>query len=254
MPRPPCARPTQGPSTATMARTYRVTEADPDATALVFYPAEALANDQLIRWMSAAEAENVYPESIQQITGDTPMRLREQLLNGATVALVTPDVVHAWPIRTARPPAQKRFPANLRVAVTDGAHVHEDVLGTNAACMFRRLGVATIQAGNRYFIQHNATTATIQSPEEHMQGLTGRTSGRSTSWTMGPHLPHSPAPCAVPPGREKPGTRRIPAPDLDHRQRAPGPGIPLPGPWAECRTQRRHGPPGRFSARRTPPD
>ena len=72
-------------------------------------------------------------------------------------------------------PAQKRFPANLRVAVTEGAHVHEDVLGTNAACMFRRLGVATIQAGNRYFIQYNATTATIQSPEEHMQGLTGRT-------------------------------------------------------------------------------
>ena len=144
-------------------RTCRVTEADPDATELVFYPAKALANDQLIRWKSAAEAANMYPESIQQITGDTPMRLREQLLNGATVALLPPDVVHAWLIRTARPPAQKRFPANLRVAVTDGAHVHEDVLGTNAACMFRRLGVATIQDGNRYFIQHNAATATIQS-------------------------------------------------------------------------------------------
>ena len=144
-------------------RTYRVTKADPDATELVFYPAKALANDQLIRWKSAAEAANVYPESIQQITGDTPMRLREQLLNRATVALVTPDVVHAWPIRTARPPAQKRFLANLRIAVTDGAHVHEDVPGTNAACMFRRLGVATIQDGNRYFIQHNAATATIQS-------------------------------------------------------------------------------------------
>ena len=109
-------------------RTYRVTEADPDATELVFYPVKALdkalANDQLIRWKGAAEAANMYPESIQQITGDTPMRLREQLLNGATVALLPPDVVHAWLIRTARRPAQKRFLSNLRVAVTDGAHVH----------------------------------------------------------------------------------------------------------------------------------
>ena len=140
-------------------RTCRVTKADPGATALVFYPAKA----QLIRWRSAAEAANMYPESIQQNTGDTPMRLREQLLNGATVALLPPDVVPAWLIRTARTPAQKRFLANLRVAVTGDAHVHEDVLGTNAACMFRRLGVATIQDGNRYFIQYNAATPTIQS-------------------------------------------------------------------------------------------
>ena len=91
-------------------RTYRVTKADPDATELVFYPAKALANDQLIRWKSAAEAANMYPESIQQITYDTPMRLREQLLNKATVALVTPDVVPAWLIRTARPPPKSAFP------------------------------------------------------------------------------------------------------------------------------------------------
>ena len=144
-------------------RTCRATEADPNATALVFHPAKALANDQLIKWKSAAEAANMDPESIQQITDDTPMRLRKQLLNRATVALVPPDVVHVWLIRTARPPAQKRFLATLRVAVTDEAHVHEDVPGSNAAFMFRRLGAATIQDGHRYFIQHIAATATIQS-------------------------------------------------------------------------------------------
>ena len=170
----------------------------------------------------------MYPESIQQITGDTPMRLREQLLQRATVALVTPDVVHEWLIRTARSAAQMRFPANLRVAVTGEAHVHEDVAGSGAAFMFRRLGEATIQAGNRYFIQYNAATATIQSPEEHMQGLTGRTVRKVDPDGNG--VPYTPlyAPCPLPPGREKPGTRRLPAPDLDHRQRAPGPGIPLP--------------------------
>ena len=105
------------------------------------------------------------PESLQQITGDTPMRRREQLLQRATVALLTPGEVHAWLIRTARGAAQTRFLTNLRVAVTDEAHVHEDVLGSNAAFIFRRLEVATCQAGNRYFIQYIAATATIRIPK-----------------------------------------------------------------------------------------
>ena len=153
---------------------FHAAEADPRARALVFYPAKALANDQLLRWKEAAALAGVDPEAIQQITGDTPMRHREQLLDRATVALVTPDVVHAWLIRTARGPAQRRFLADLRVAVTDEAHVYEDVLGSNAAFMFRRLDSATLQAGNRYFIQYIAATATIRSPDRHMENLTGR--------------------------------------------------------------------------------
>ena len=157
-----------------MLYVFHVTEADPRARALVFYPAKALANDQLLRWKEAAALAGMDPQAIQQITGDTPMRQREQLLDRCTVALVTPDVVHAWLIRTANGPAQRRFLANLRVAVTDEAHVYEDVLGSNAAFMFRRLDAATLQAGNRYFIQYIAATATIQSPEKHMKNLTGR--------------------------------------------------------------------------------
>ena len=102
------------------------------------------------------------------------MRHREQLLSRATIALVTPDVGHAWLVRTVRGPAQQRFLANLRIAVTGEAHVYEDVLGYNAACMFRCLDEAIIEAGNRHFIQHIAATATIRSPEEHMQDLGGR--------------------------------------------------------------------------------
>ena len=157
-----------------MVYIFHVTEADPRARALVFYPAKALANDQLLRWKEAAALAGVDPEGIQQITGDTPIRQREQLLDRCTVALVTPDVVHAWLIRTANGPAQRRFLADLRVAVTDEAHVYEDVLGSNAAFMFRRLDTATSHAGNRYFIQYIAATATIQAPERHMQNLTGR--------------------------------------------------------------------------------
>ena len=166
---------------------------------MVFYPAKALANDQLIRWKAAATAAEMDPETVQQITGDTPMRQREAILNRAKVALVTPDVVHAWLIRTARGPAQKRFLANLRVAVTDEAHVYEDVLGSNAAFMFRRLDAATTHAQNRYFIQYIAATATIRSPEKHMKDLTGRTftkvdideNGAPTHPTLLLHVPYA---------------------------------------------------------------
>ena len=120
------------------------------------------------------------PESIQQTTGDTPMRRREQLLQRATVALVTPGEVHAWLIRTARGAAQTRFLTNLRVAVTDGAHVHEDVLGSNAAFMFRRLDAATRQQGNGYYIQYIVATATVRSPGNTCRTGPATPSGGST--------------------------------------------------------------------------
>ena len=39
-----------------MMHALHVTEADPNATAIVFYPAKALANDQHTRWQHAADA------------------------------------------------------------------------------------------------------------------------------------------------------------------------------------------------------
>ena len=147
---------------------------DPEARTLVFYPAKALANDQFLRWTAAAQAAGLPPNCVQQITGDTPMRQREQLLGQATVALMTPDIVHAWLIRTASNHAQRQFLARLRLAITDEAHVYEDVLGSNAAFMFRRLASAAKAAGNARPIQHIAATATIKTPETHLENLTGR--------------------------------------------------------------------------------
>ena len=163
-----------------MMHTLYLTEANPGATAMVFYPAKALADDQPTGWQQAAEAAQMEPESIQQITGDTPMRRREQLLQRATVALVTPGEVHAWLIRTARGAAQTRFLTNLRVAVTDGAHVHEDVLGSNAAFMFRSLDAATRQQGNGYYIQYIVATATVRSPGNTCRTGPATPSGGST--------------------------------------------------------------------------
>ena len=146
---------------------------DPQAATLVLYPAKALANDQLMRWKQAAQTAGFSPDSIQQITGDVPMRQRQDLLRTASVILMPPDVVHAWMIRSAHSPAVSAFLRRLRLIITDEAHVYEDVLGTNAAFMFRRLDTAVRAAGNPALPQHLAATATIQVPHEHMENLTG---------------------------------------------------------------------------------
>ena len=65
---------------------------DPDAKAVILYPAKALANDQYLRWQTALDAAGFDPRGVQMINGDVPVREREQLLDRASVALMTPDV------------------------------------------------------------------------------------------------------------------------------------------------------------------
>ena len=76
--------------------------------------------------------------------------------------------------RRADSPGVKGFLANLRNVIIDEAHVYEDVFGSNAAYLFRRLSIAAIHAGNPKPPQFIAATATILSPEEHMRRLTGQ--------------------------------------------------------------------------------
>ena len=154
--------------------TFHTLNQDPTAKILVFYPAKALANDQLLRWKRAAEITALPPQAVQQITGDTPMRERQQMLEKASIALMTPDIAHAWLIRTASIPVQREFLRRLRLIITDEAHVYEDVLGSNAAFMFRRLASAAHDAGNHSPFQHIAATATIKNPAAHLENLTNK--------------------------------------------------------------------------------
>ena len=94
--------------------TLAMLHADPQAATLVMYPAKALANDQLMRWKQAAETAGFSPDCVQQITGDVPMRQRQDLLRTASIVLMTPDVVHAWLIRSAHSPTVSAF---LRPAI-----------------------------------------------------------------------------------------------------------------------------------------
>ena len=87
---------------------------------------------------------------------------------------MTPDVCHACMTRRADSQGVRQFLAKLRNVIIDEAHVYEDVFGSNASYLFRRLAIAAANAGNPRPPQFMAATATILSPEEHLRKLTGQ--------------------------------------------------------------------------------
>ncbi len=143
---------------------------------------KALANDQLLRWR-CTETTGLPPTLIQQITGATPMRQREEMLAQASICLMTPGIAHAWLIRTASIPVQREFLRKLRLIITDEAHVYEDVLGSNAAFMFRRLASAAQAANNPDPVQIGAATATSRTPSSTSKTSPAEPSSRSTTRT-----------------------------------------------------------------------
>ena len=145
-----------------------------DATALVLYPIKALGNDQAEKWREAAEAAGLPGNAIGRIDGDTQMQHRPAILDRAKVVAMTPDVCHAWLLRTQGQAAQARFLAKLKLVIIDEAHTYDSVFGSNAAYMFRRLISAAITETKKKDIQFIAATATILEPAQHMKNLTGQ--------------------------------------------------------------------------------
>ena len=112
-------------------------------------------------------------ETIGKVNGDVAVNQRDPIISRARVVIMTPDVCHAWMTRRADSQAVRSFLSRLRNVIIDEAHVYEDVFGSNASYLFRRLAIAAVNAGNSRPPQFVAATATIRSPEEHMRKLTG---------------------------------------------------------------------------------
>lgn len=149
---------------------------DPDATAIVFDPLRALAEDQLNSWREAAELCGLSPDRIVKIDGSIPVPDRERRLAHAAVAIMTPDVCQAWLMRNTASRAVQQFVANLHTIVLDEAHVYDSIFGSNAGYLFRRLltyrqAVAPPDAQPYRII---AATATISNAADHLQSLTGQ--------------------------------------------------------------------------------
>ena len=163
-----------GKSLVFQAWTLHGIKSSPEPTTLVFYPTKALANDQERRWLEACELVGLPQETIGKINGDVSVNQRDPIISRARVVIMTPDVCHAWMTRRADSQAVRGFLGRLRNVIIDEAHVYEDVFGSNAAYLFRRLAIAAVNAGNTKPPQFVAATATIRSPDEHMRKLTGQ--------------------------------------------------------------------------------
>ena len=149
---------------------------NPNSATIVFDPLRALAEDQLGSWREAAALAGIPPERIVKIDGSVPMSEREERLHNAAVAIMTPDVCHAWLMRNSHTRPVQDFIARLETIVLDEAHVYDSVFGSNAAYLFRRLLTFRRQTASPDAepCRIIATTATISNAAEHLQALTGQ--------------------------------------------------------------------------------
>jgi DEAD/DEAH box helicase domain-containing protein len=134
---------------------------------LVFYPARALIQDQLGKWREALEPHGI---RFTYIDGGIPVSERLERLERAQVAILTPDVAHAWLMRNLHESAISQFLNQLGLLVLDEAHVYDGAFGTNMAFLMRRLAVAS---GEHQLI---CSTATVGAPANFVELLTGRES------------------------------------------------------------------------------
>ncbi len=165
-----------GKSLIFQAHTIDTLGNDPGATVLVFNPLRALAEDQLSSWKQVAADCGMNPDVIVKIDGSIPMGQREEMLDQASVAIVTPDICQAWIMRNTASRAVQQFIRSMRIIVIDEAHVYDSVFGSNAGYLFRRL----LNVRDEWAptedppCQIIAATATISNAAEHLQKLTGR--------------------------------------------------------------------------------
>ncbi len=165
-----------GKSLVFQSAAFRMLDADDDAAVVVFYPLKALSNDQLMSWRRAAEHAGFRSKDIVKVDGDILRPSRAKLLEKARVALMTPDVCHAWLLNEISNPAHRAFLARTRLVVIDEAHVLEGVFGSNFAYLFRRLCAARFliqDKSRRTGLQVIAASATISTPDQHLNSLTG---------------------------------------------------------------------------------
>ena len=165
-----------GKSLVFQSAAFRMLVADEEASVIVFYPLKALSNDQWRSWRRAAEHVGFRDEDIVKVDGDVLRPSRAKLLEKALVALMTPDVCHAWLLNEMSNPTYRAFLARTRLVVIDEAHVLEDVFGSKFAYLFRRLCATrhlVQDKRRRTNLQVIAASATISTPDQHLNSLNG---------------------------------------------------------------------------------
>jgi len=166
---------------------------DPAATAVMVYPMNALATDQLknlvdLGFEPVPGKNGVFQAEIGGVTvmagvmnGDTAEGVRRTIREEARLIITNHAALHASILQQATRTysdgsSWRRILMNLQVLVLDEAHSYNGVEGTNAALAFRRL-LALSEVLSGCVPRVILATATIGNPLEHAEALTGITGG-----------------------------------------------------------------------------
>ena len=165
-----------GKSLIFQSSALHILDADSEATVLVFYPLKALASDQLNSWRHIGDLAGISDNEIVLIDGSVSRVKRANILCNARIALLTPDVCHAWLLQELSNVIHRDFLARIALIVIDEAHTLEGVFGSNFSFLFRRLCIARSLASygrRRSDLRVVAASATISNPKKHLEDLTG---------------------------------------------------------------------------------
>ena len=139
------------------------------ASVLYVFPIKALANDQMRKLESWANALGL-KGTVQRVDGSVTGEIRKEALFRARLLVTTPDVLHTSLLRESRVAPLNSFFANLQYVILDECHEYDGVFGSHASYVFRRLRQLCRDFGaDPRFIM---ASATVGNPEMLLQSLT----------------------------------------------------------------------------------
>jgi DEAD/DEAH box helicase domain-containing protein len=148
----------------------------PTSLIIALYPGKALAREQAGKWQEALIQAGLACEkdgSVGLLTGDqNDKAARLRALARAKVAVMTPDVLHAWCLQRLSDAGIRKALARTALVIIDEAHVLSGVFGSNCLWLFRRLRNAlhVLGAGEPRWL---AASATLKQPTLHLETLVG---------------------------------------------------------------------------------
>ena len=147
---------------------------DPEATALMVFPAKALARDQAVAWNNGVLSIPgiVEPRSLLAIPydGDSSAADRRTARDSSRLLVTNPEMIHSNMI-----PGHGRwlrFLRGLKFIVIDEVHTYTGFFGANMANVLRRLGrLCEHYGGNPQYV---CCSATMGNPDQVAELLTGK--------------------------------------------------------------------------------
>jgi len=176
-----------GKTVSFLAPTLTVLQQNPGSTALMVYPMNALATDQLkvLQSLGFKLAKNGLFElplgntiiRAGVLNGDSTEKIRRSIRTQANLVITNHAALHFTVLAQSNRQYKdgsnwNRFLSGLKVLVLDEGHSYNGVEGTNAALAFRRLSLLTCKLAGAH-PQVMMSSATIGNPLEHAANLTG---------------------------------------------------------------------------------